>query len=239
MNNLNWNPKYRQKLRAKFFKWLTRIRNATLMQSDQASLIQQKQTDSAHHQSNLHKGDLRSIDTRTFEPSTYSLLESLSSDDYFYQNNNNTNTTNSPASFGGNTTSDFFIAPHSNNSLFDFAIFDANTTTSTVASIAPSAVMHNNNVELYNMGANKMFSENSTQHLIDLKNISITDLNITADYLNDFLKKLLQLSKPLNESGDEEDHESSACQYYCNGFVKDLFGSYKNVHGYISLVVST
>lgn len=246
MNNLNWNPKYRQKLRTKFFKWLTRIRNATLMQSDQSSAFQHKHQD--HHypqqqQVNLQKSDLRSVETRTLESSTYPLFESLSaSDDYFYQNLTNTLSPSGNITGGGggsqssNSTTDFLAAAAStNSSLFDFTFFDANSTTAATA-IAPSAsVMHNNAIT--HMETTKMFSENATR-LFDFKNITITDFNITTDNINDFLKKLWQLSKPLNETVEDDDNELSACQYYCNGFVKDLFGSYKSVHGYISLVVS-
>lgn len=67
-------------------------------------------------------------------------------------------------------------------------------------------------------------------HLIDLKNINITD-----EDLHDFAKKLLEL----NQFNLSSENESIACEHYCNGFVKDIFTSYKRMHGYISLAVRT
>lgn len=66
-------------------------------------------------------------------------------------------------------------------------------------------------------------------HQIDLKNA-----NITAEELQEFLKKLVEY----NQYNLSSENESIACEHYCNGFVKDVFTSYKRMHGYISLVVS-
>lgn len=86
--------------------------------------------------------------------------------------------------------------------------------------------------------ASKMFQENATR-FFESKNISIADLNITTDNLNDFLRKLIQISKPQNDTDVTlGPYESEACNYYCNGLVSDMSTGYKSVHGYISLVVS-
>lgn len=71
----------------------------------------------------------------------------------------------------------------------------------------------------------KMFQPNATKYF-ESKNISISDLNITSDNLNDFLEKLR-----LFEHAD-------SCTYNCNGFFRDMLVSYKSMHGYVSLVVS-
>lgn len=86
--------------------------------------------------------------------------------------------------------------------------------------------------------ATGVLHENAT-HFLKLNNISINDLNITSENFNDFLKKLIQLSKSANQSGVgaySNGHES--CDAYCNGFVKDIFGTYRGIHGYLSLLVS-
>lgn len=83
-----------------------------------------------------------------------------------------------------------------------------------------------------------MFHENATQFL-KLNNISINDLNITSENFNDFFKKLIQLSKSVNASGhDAHSNDHYSCDEYCNGFIKDIFGTYRGIHGYLSLLVS-
>lgn len=80
--------------------------------------------------------------------------------------------------------------------------------------------------------------ENAT-HFLKLNNISINDLNITSENFNDFFKKLIQLSKPVNASGiDAHSNEHDSCDDYCKGFIKDIFGTYRGIHGYLSLLVS-
>lgn len=100
----------------------------------------------------------------------------------------------------------------------------------------------------------KMFQQNATKYF-ESQNINISNLNITNDNINDFIKKLLQLSKPNNLS--ETTHiaadgygavggsgtsdfgdDTETCQNYCSGPIRDMLLGYKSVHGYISLVVS-
>lgn len=78
-----------------------------------------------------------------------------------------------------------------------------------------------------------MYHENVTTNT----NITFNDYNITTDNLNDFVKKWLQMRPPINSSLNRNKSDSS-CSHYCQGFIKELFGSYISVHGYISLVVS-
>lgn len=59
--------------------------------------------------------------------------------------------------------------------------------------------------------------------------------NISRENLKEFLQAMAKLQ---NRTHVERPTEDDSCQYYCKGFIKDLFGSYSNVHGYISLVVS-
>lgn len=85
-----------------------------------------------------------------------------------------------------------------------------------------------------------MFKQNATKYF-ESKNIRISDLNITNENINDFLEKLLELSKPinsLNETQHDVSHEpEETCNYRCNGFFRDILLAYKGMHGYISLVV--
>lgn len=86
----------------------------------------------------------------------------------------------------------------------------------------------------------KMFQLNATKYF-ESKNISISDLNITSDNINDFLDKLLQLSKPinLNDTSQTNNEHTELCNYNCNsGYVRDMLVGYKGIHGYVSLVVS-
>lgn len=103
------------------------------------------------------------------------------------------------------------------------------------------------------IASTKMFQQNATKYF-ESQNINISNLNITNDNINDFIKKLLQLSKPNNLSdtthiaadgygggsgtGDFGD-DTETCQNYCSGPIRDMLLGYKSVHGYISLVVST
>lgn len=86
--------------------------------------------------------------------------------------------------------------------------------------------------------ATNIIHENAT-HFLKQNNISINDLNITSENFNDFFKKLIQLSKPVNASGiDAHSNEHGSCDDYCKGFIKDIFGTYRGIHGYLSLLVS-
>lgn len=67
----------------------------------------------------------------------------------------------------------------------------------------------------------------------DMHHANGTYSNITNSDLANFAKQLLEF-----QHKQCKPNESIACQYYCNGFFKELFTSYKNMHGYISLAVS-
>lgn len=97
------------------------------------------------------------------------------------------------------------------------------STTTSLTSIVSSAIHFPNAFD-----GTRLFPGNGT-HFIDLKNINVTD-----DELHDFAKKLLEY----NQYNRSHVNESFACKYYCDGFFKDLFSSYKTMHGYISLAVS-
>lgn len=97
------------------------------------------------------------------------------------------------------------------------------STTAFTSAIVSSAIHFRNAFD-----AARMFPGNGT-HLIDLKNINITD-----EDLHDFAKKLLEY----NQFNLSSENESINCMHYCDGFVKDVFSSYKRMHGYISLAVS-
>lgn len=105
----------------------------------------------------------------------------------------------------------------SNSNYFESSSESPNAFTSTIVS---SAMHIRNSFDATRNGT----------HLIDLKNINITD-----EDLHDFAKKLLEL----NQFNLSSENESIACEHYCNGFVKDIFSSYKRMHGYISLAVRT
>lgn len=72
-------------------------------------------------------------------------------------------------------------------------------------------------------------SDNSSTH--------VPNTNYTQEELMDFFKKSVILE--IQKQNQCKLNESIACQYYCNGFFKELFTSYKSMHGYISLAVST
>lgn len=96
------------------------------------------------------------------------------------------------------------------------------STTALTSAIVSSAIHFRNAFDTRTLPANG-------SHLIDLKNINVTD-----DELHDFAKKLLEY----NQFNRSHANESLACKYYCDGFFKDLFSGYKSMHGYISLAVS-
>lgn len=232
MNYLNSSRNYREKLRRKFFEWLTaQMRNTT------TSTHPNQEHSIEKADSYVEKSYLRSINSDTITEQSKPINESLPSiDEYF--NLNNTDKVHNYSSLNNNI--DYYLDVNNNSSNINSTLFDFNwpmnsnyTFDQFTKSESTIDMMHATN----SYDSTKMAVAN-TSRLFDLKNISITDLNITTDNLNDFLTKLIQLSQPINESGDDDDDlESSACRYYCNGFVKDLFGSYKSVHGYISLVV--
>lgn len=101
------------------------------------------------------------------------------------------------------------------------------TTTAFTSAIVSSAIHFRNSFD-----ASRIFPGNGTHLIENFKNINI---NITDEDLHDFAKKLLEF----NQYNASSENESIACEHYCNGFVKDVFTSYKRMHGYISLAVSS
>lgn len=83
---------------------------------------------------------------------------------------------------------------------------------------------------------------------LDIKRNLAKKLNLTGDEINDFFNKAtIEEAKNINRTttaivrahtnatGSEN---GGACEYYCNGIIKDVFTNYKSMHGYISLAVS-
>lgn len=104
------------------------------------------------------------------------------------------------------------------------SVLESSSESTTALTAIVSSAIHFRNA----FDTTRILSGNAT-HLIDLKNINVTD-----DELHDFAKKLLEY----NQYNRSHGNESLTCKYYCDGFFKDLFSSYKNMHGYISLAVS-
>lgn len=85
---------------------------------------------------------------------------------------------------------------------------------------------------------------------MDIRKNLAKKLNLTGDEINDFFNKAtLEEAKNINRTttaiGRGTSHPNSTgndnaavCEYYCNGLIKDVFTSYRNMHGYISLAVS-
>lgn len=86
---------------------------------------------------------------------------------------------------------------------------------------------------------------------MDIRKNLAKKLNLTGDEINDFFNKAtIEEAKNINRTttaiGRGTTHPNStgngnaaaACEYYCNGIIKDVFTNYKNMHGYISLAVS-
>lgn len=85
---------------------------------------------------------------------------------------------------------------------------------------------------------------------IDIRKNLAKKLNLTGDEINDFFNKAtIEEAKNINRTttaigrgashpNSTGNNDASACEYYCNGLIKDVFTNYKNMHGYISLAVS-
>lgn len=85
---------------------------------------------------------------------------------------------------------------------------------------------------------------------MDMRKNLAKKLNLTGDEINDFFNKAaMEEAKNINRTttaiGRGTSHPNStgndnaaACEYYCNGLIKDVFTNYKSMHGYISLAVS-
>ena len=85
--------------------------------------------------------------------------------------------------------------------------------------------------------------------LTNITDIDVNDFGITADGMKDFIKIYLNnLNKSIIDKGvayedsfvvaqqpDDVDHCGNG---YCQGEMRDFFLDYKNIHGYIALVVS-
>lgn len=231
MYNSNVKPYQQQILREKVLKWLSNIQNATITPGTQK--VQQ-------HKTYIDKPNLRSSGGKIFsalalqQPVYESISSSTSSTNDFFQYNNTSdvhyyNTLNS--------TTDYLAI--SNNTLFDFNWFgnDENiTATPFTTSVTSTMNMIQSNITLTD--PSKIgFTDNMKG--IDYKDPNfITGLNLSSGIVKDFITKLNDLiNKQANESINNG-NDSIACRYYCNGAIKDVCSSYKNVHGYISLVVS-
>lgn len=76
---------------------------------------------------------------------------------------------------------------------------------------------------------------------MDIKRNLAKKLNLTGDEINDFFNKAtIEEAKNINRTGHTNisANGNNACEYYCNGLIKDIFTNYKCMHGYISLAVS-
>lgn len=228
MNSSSWSSSFRQKLRVKFYNWLTQIYNTTSTTSSQ-HIIDKPQTHSPI-------GYARSSDAQHITNGQSRLfLDALPTindiyvplNDINYNSNSIENDTNISGNIDSYLTNNTFT-----NSLFGSNWWNNNSNAiDVIKSFGTVEMMHQTN----SYDTLQSHTPNLTQ-LIDLKNLS-KQLNLTEDHLKDFVTKSFQLGKIINESGGDDDTiDSSAC-HYCNGFVKDLFGGYKNMHGYISLAV--
>lgn len=80
---------------------------------------------------------------------------------------------------------------------------------------------------------------------VDIKRNLAKKLNLTGDEINDFFNKAtIEEAKNINRTTTaivraqtNATTNNSACEFYCNGFIKDVFTNYKGMHGYISLAV--
>lgn len=85
---------------------------------------------------------------------------------------------------------------------------------------------------------------------LDIRKNLAKKLNLTGDEINDFFNKAtIEEAKNINRtttvigrggglhSNASGDDSAAVCEYYCNGLIKDVFTSYRNMHGYISLAV--
>lgn len=229
MNSSSWSSSFRQKLRVKFYNWLTQIYNTTSTTSSQ-QIIDKPQAHSPI-------GYARSSDAQHITNSkSRQFLDALPTinDIYVPLNdiNYNGNSIENDTNIIGNIDDSYLTNNTYTNSLFGSNWWGNNSNAiDVIKSFGTVEMMHQTN----SYDTLQSHSPNLTQ-LIDLKNLS-KQLNLTEDHLKDFVTKSFQLGKIINESGGDDDAiESSAC-HYCNGFVKDLFGGYKNMHGYISLAV--
>lgn len=216
MNSSSWSSSYRQKLRVRFYNWLTQGSNTT---DDKP-------------QAHTLAGHARSFDTHHIANGQYRpLLDVLPTinDTYMQLSNRNTDGTGNNIQHSTNT-SDYESYPNNSSSGIFNPSWWLNQTNSLQA--AASDMMHSTSAyETFQSHA-----PNAPSHFFDLNNFTKT-FNLTEDHIKDFVTKSVQLNKLINESGVDDDvGDSSAC-HYCNGFIKDIFGGYKNMHGYISLAV--
>lgn len=75
----------------------------------------------------------------------------------------------------------------------------------------------------------------------DIKKNLASKLNLTGEEINDFFNKAtIEEVKNINRTTTHTNgtgNEHGACEFYCNGVIKDVFTNYKGMHGYISLAV--
>lgn len=98
-----------------------------------------------------------------------------------------------------------------------------------------------------NFNSSDLFEYASNGNTSTFPRLPVQGSNLTKEDVMDFLKRELEIIKnqhlihaPVNQCIpiNHTSSESIACQFYCNGFFKELFTSYKSMHGYISLAVS-
>lgn len=80
--------------------------------------------------------------------------------------------------------------------------------------------------------------------LSNITDIDVNDFGITADGMKDFIEKYLKnINKSMINNEDINPEEKPHIDYcedgYCRGEMRDFFLDYKNIHGYIALVVSS
>lgn len=228
MNSSSWSPSYRQTLRLKYYNWLTQAANAT-------SISPGRQSIDKPHTGYARSSDTQSIATGRLRP----LVDALPTiNDIYLQLNgkqsvDGVTAPNYPNAIGPGT------APLPNGTLAASSLWtNASRAGQAIQSLVTIDMMHPTSA--YD-ALQSHHAPNQTQ-LFDLKNIT-NAYNLTEDHIKDFVTKSFELGKLINVSGGvagiatgDDVADASAC-HYCNGFVKDLFGGYKSIHGYMSLAV--
>lgn len=222
MNSSSWSPSYRQTLRLKYYNWLTQAANATSISPGRQS-IDKPQTGYAR------SSDAQSIATGRLRP----LVDALPTiDDIYVQLNGQQSVDgvaapNYPHAIGPGTV------PLPNGTIAASSLW-------TNVSRAGQAIQSLVTIDM--MHPTSSYDALQSHHTSNQAQL-FKDLNITEDHIKDFVTKTFELGKLINVSGGVagiaaggDTADASAC-HYCNGFVKDLFGGYKSIHGYISLAV--
>lgn len=98
--------------------------------------------------------------------------------------------------------------------------------------------------------ASAIISDAMFNNNLEIRRNLAKNLNLTGDEISDFINKaIIQDAKNQNRTttaigrggshSNSTGNDNAACEYYCNGLIKNIFANYRNMHGYISLVVST